>query len=195
MASSAPCVRSVSKPGRQCKRQNSQPSNPVAWARTPRRLDSFAGWTPPEVKLWSALNAACQTRYRDGRISVPELARYSGYSERSIYRILRKLKNRGAVYALITPGETAVYYLPFEYCPRRPTLTPANSVTAPNKEKGKDNYKGPPRTGRRHGPQSVRDDSTPVEYYHQSFSYEHYSKTCPNPLPFDEWNPNDWRQP
>jgi hypothetical protein len=106
----------------------------VPWVRSPRQLDFFRDWSPGEVKLWTALNSATQINTRTGRISVPSLARYTGYSERSIYRILRRLKNRGAVYSLASPGRTSVYYLPVQYCAPRFTPTPAKVVSAPNKE-------------------------------------------------------------
>ena len=111
----------------------------IPWVRSPRQLDFFAGWTPGEVKLWTAINSATQINTRQGRVSVPQLARYTGYSERSIYRILRRLKDRVALYALISPGQTACYYLPLQYAakPLTPTTTYTRdtSVTGHNKER------------------------------------------------------------
>lgn len=159
----------------------------VPWVRSPRQLDYFASWTPAEVKLWTALNSATQINTRNGRISIPALARYTGYSERSIYRILRRLKNRGAIYSLVSPGRIAVYYLPHTYCAPR---TPDNRGTAHNNKEGIDKTKYPSKARytryRPYLPYSV----PPVPPHlaancHQS--YIEYCAATSHPVPIDLW--------
>lgn len=159
----------------------------VPWVRSPRQLNFFADWTPPEVKLWTALNSATQINTRQGRVSVPQLARYTGYSERSIYRILRRLKDRGAIYALISPGRTAVYYLAFQYCAAtRTTYTPDNPVRRHNKE-AIDKSKNP-RTlwSSRYAPYRA----TPSEPLLAATCYQSYNEYCATtnrPVSLDTW--------
>lgn len=147
----------------------------VPWVRSPRQLDLFTDWTPSEVKLWTAINSATQINTRNGRISVPQLARYTGYSERSIYRILRRLKDRGAIYSLVSPGHTAVYYLPFQYCAAtRTTYTPDNRVRVPNKERIDNNKSPRTRPYSRYAPYRV----TPVLPGLLANRYESYIEYC-----------------
>jgi hypothetical protein len=141
-----------------------RPTAALAWIRTPRRFDFFRGWTIGERELFHLINWAHQYNKRNGRISVPELATFSGYSARHVYRILRRLKDRGVVYSLVTPGYTAVYYLRFEYCaPRTPTRDNQHvrGGRGVNTKEEIDKYRYPPRTGKRNGPTSVRDDREP----------------------------------
>jgi hypothetical protein len=157
---------------------------PVPWVRSPRRLDAFTDVTPAECKLYIAINAACQTSTRNGRISVPELARYTGYSERSIYRILHLLKARGVVYSIVNPGHTAVYYLTYTYCAAPPT---------PDKRDGGhpykpiDNYKPPPHYRPRASYIPYQREPGPVLTYKESESYEQYAARVPHPLSSDAW--------
>lgn len=150
----------------------------VPWVRSPRQLDLFADWTPAEVKLWTALNSATQINTRQGRVSVPQLARYTGYSERSIYRILRRLKDRGAIYALISPGHTAVYYLPLQYSAKRSTYgitsTP-DTVVRPHNKEAIDKNKNP-RTlwSSRYAPYRA----APSEPQLAATCYESYNEYC-----------------
>jgi hypothetical protein len=159
----------------------------VPWVRSPRQIDFFSDWSPAEVKLWTALNSATQINTRNGRISVPTLARFTGYSERSIYRILRRLKDRGAVYSLVSPGHTAVYYLPYQYSAQRSTpistYTPDNRVTPHNNKVRIDNNR--PRT-RRYSPYRP----APVSPLLTATCYQSYTEYCATtncPVSLDTW--------
>lgn len=161
-----------------------QPDAPsVPWVRAPRQLDFYARWTPAEVKLWTALNSAIQINTRNGRISIPALARYTGYSERSVYRILRRLKDRGAIYSLVSPGRTAVYYLAFQYSAPRTTYTPDNPVTAHNNKEVIDNTTRP--RPRRYTPYRAMPGPGLASKCYQS--YTEYCAITPRPMPLDTW--------
>jgi hypothetical protein len=158
----------------------------LPWVRSPRQLDFFKDWTPGELKLWTALNSVTQINTRNGRISVPALARFTGYSERSIYRILRRLKNRGAVYSLASPGRASTYYLPHKYCAPRFSPTPDKVDRVPNKERiDKTNS---PRRARSTG---YRPYLPPPPDPHLSSkcaqSYTEYLATTNRPVPLDTW--------
>jgi hypothetical protein len=108
---------------------------PVIWAKTPLRLDTLTGLTPVEERIWNRINSAVQIRTRGGRISVPELARFAECSERTVYRVLRRLKDAGYVYAVGSPGKASVYYLRWTYAgatptPDTPVKPPTRTLTA-----------------------------------------------------------------
>jgi len=158
----------------------------VPWVRSPRQLDFFSTWSPAEVKLWTAINSATQINTRQGRISVPALARHTGYSQRSIYRILRRLKDRGAIYALISPGRTAVYYLPHEYSAPRTTPTHDNRGRVPNKVVI-DNTRSPRKLPySRYVPWRVPPAPTALAVTCYQ-SYNEYAATSSRPVPLDTW--------
>lgn len=161
-----------------------QPDAPsVPWVRSPRQLDFFARWTPAEVKLWTALNSAIQINTRNGRISVPALARYTGYSQRSIYRILRRLKDRGAIYALVSPGRTAVYYLTHRYCEPRSTYTPDKAGRVHNNKEVIDHTTRP--RPRRYTPYRAMPGPGLTAKRYQS--YTEYCAITLRPMPLDTW--------
>jgi hypothetical protein len=156
----------------------------VPWVRSPRQLDFFAKWSPGEVKLWTAINSATQINTRNGRISVPALARFTGYSERTVYRILRRLKDRGAIYSLHTPGHTSFYYLPHHYSSPH---THDNRVTAHNNKEVIDKNNSP-RTSpyiryRPYLPPAVTPHLTAKCYQ----SYTEYCATTNRPVSIDTW--------
>lgn len=157
----------------------------VPWVRSPRQMNYFATWTPGEVKLWTAINSAIQINTRNGRISVPALARLTGYSQRSIYRILRRLKTRGAVYAVVSPGLTAVYYLRLEYSGPRTTFTRDKPVTAHNKELNRQHQERQRPRYLPYRPRPVSPQLTANCYQ----SYSEYCATTNSPIPFDTWIP------
>lgn len=159
---------------------NQPDATSVPWVRSPRQLDFFSTWTPGEVKLWTAINSATQINTRQGRISVPALARYTGYSQRSIYRLLRRLKDRGAIYSLVSPGHTAVYYLPHEYSRPR---TPDNRVTPPNKERIDNTIRARTRPYIRYRPEPIPPGLTATSYQ----SYAEYCSTTSSPVSLDTW--------
>jgi hypothetical protein len=159
----------------------------VPWVRSPRQLDFFVNWSPGEVKLWTAINSATQINTRQGRISVPQLARYTGYSQRSIYRILRRLKDRGAIYSLTSPGHTSVYYLPLEYCKPVSTRTPDNPVRPHNKV-SIDNTN---RNRKRSYTPYLAPPVSPDLAYNCSQSYTQYLATTNRPVSLDTWVSGD----
>jgi hypothetical protein len=166
----------------------------IAWIRTPRRFDFFRGWTIGEREIFHLINWATQYHKRKGKISVRTLAWFSGYSERHVYRILRRLKTRGAICALVTIGCTAVYYLRYEYCgPRTPT--PDNQHVrgdhgVNNKEQIEKNRRPPWERKPAYVPYLVYGPK--IERGPGGFTYEDYARSCTNPVPLLDWNPDDY---
>lgn len=106
------------------------------WARTHLYLGMEHGWTRAELAVFHEINRAIQIRKRRGKLTVPELRRFTGLSERGIYKALRKLKDRGVIYALTAPGRGSIYYLTEPYAaPRVPPPLNAGTPHLRTKEK------------------------------------------------------------
>ena len=110
---------------------NEPPQPAIYWEKIPRNMDELIGKlrTPRARSVWLRLNIACQAKARNGRISVTELMKAENCSESTIYRALREIKNAGLICALVTPGKTAVYYLPWNYAGTKPVPPPPAPLT------------------------------------------------------------------
>src|ERR1700754_2815501 len=67
----------------------------LPWVRIGLYLDREKNWTRAELAVFNVVNRAIQFKTRGGKITVREIMKYTGLSERAVYVALRKLKDRG----------------------------------------------------------------------------------------------------
>ena len=105
---------------------------PKSWVRTPRALDAERGLTHGERSVYATINRVVQ--FRNGEISMPDLAFYSSRSERQAYRDILSLRKKRRIGFTSGGGrsKTNRYWLTFEYAgPKRAeTLTSIGENTA-----------------------------------------------------------------
>ena len=80
------------------------------------RIEDMSACSSGAMRVFGAVNGAIQNPKRQGKISVPEIARKICRDTRTVYRGLAELKQAGILLSgLPKPGATAVYQFTFEY--------------------------------------------------------------------------------